>query len=84
MVYQWGRVGVITDEHCPAFQDAIKELFASREAQIVAELENAKKEKKRTLEQHFILENLKTNGVDLEDGFDCAMDSAISIVKGNK
>jgi hypothetical protein len=23
MVYQWGRVGVVVDEHCPAFKDLI-------------------------------------------------------------
>jgi hypothetical protein len=26
MVYQWGRVGIVTDHKCPAFQDKIKAL----------------------------------------------------------
>ena len=26
MVYQWGRVGMITDENCPAFQDLLNEI----------------------------------------------------------
>jgi hypothetical protein len=26
MVYQWGRVGIITDEHCPAFLDLITKI----------------------------------------------------------
>ena len=26
MVYQWGRVGVIVDENCPAFQDLMDEI----------------------------------------------------------
>lgn len=27
MVYQWGRVGIVTDYTCPAFQDKLKECF---------------------------------------------------------
>jgi len=26
MVYQWGKVGIITDEHCPAFLDLINKI----------------------------------------------------------
>lgn len=26
MVYQWGRVGIVTDHKCPAYRDAVKAL----------------------------------------------------------
>ena len=26
MVYQWGRVGIIVDENCPAFQDLMDKI----------------------------------------------------------
>ena len=26
MVYQWGRVGIVVDENCPAFQDLFDEI----------------------------------------------------------
>lgn len=26
MVYNWGRIGVVTDENCNAFQDKLKEI----------------------------------------------------------
>jgi predicted DNA-binding WGR domain protein len=33
MVYQWGRVGVITDEHCPAFKDKLAEIIQEAQAE---------------------------------------------------
>jgi hypothetical protein len=27
MVYQWGRVGIVTDEHSPAFREQLREVM---------------------------------------------------------
>jgi len=31
MVYQWGKIGVVTDEKCFAFQDALNEVILEKE-----------------------------------------------------
>lgn len=30
MVYQWGKVGIITDEHCPAYLAVIKKVKGTK------------------------------------------------------
>ena len=38
MVYQWGRVGIVTDENCNAFQDKIKEFKMRIERDVINEI----------------------------------------------
>ena len=48
MVYQWGRVGMITDENCPAFQDLLNEI---QEEKILKLLEMRLKKQKEEIEK---------------------------------
>jgi len=45
MVYQWGRVGIIVDETCPAFNGIVDKLLEEQEQSYRAEILKEKEEK---------------------------------------
>ena len=50
MVYNWGKVGIVTDERCNAFQDLIEKLLASQKKEILKEFNQLYKNETETIE----------------------------------
>jgi len=48
MVYQWGRVGVVTDEKCFAFQEYIKDIRQQTIKEVIEMVEKTPIEKAHT------------------------------------
>ena len=50
MVYQWGRVGIVVDENCPAFQELFDEYEFMYETEIKKAREYIREELEKVME----------------------------------